>query len=125
MKYETTHQKYLDFIEEYKQASNAATGSEVDANANVEQKNVATMASEIHKKDNIKINRLAMQKMIRDMFGEDLANEYIRQLDAHEIYRHDESGLLFPYCVSVTMYPFLCLLYTSLPRNVAHFVGCV
>ena len=107
MKYETTHQKYLDFIEEYKQASNAATGSEVDANANVEQKNVATMASEIHKKDNIKINRLAMQKMIRDMFGEDLANEYIRQLDAHEIYRHDESGLLFPYCVSVTMYPFL------------------
>lgn len=107
MKYEATHQKYLDFIEEYKQASNAATGSEVDANANVEQKNVATMASEIHKKDNIKINRLAMQKMIRDMFGEDLANEYIRQLDAHEIYRHDESGLLFPYCVSVTMYPFL------------------
>ena len=106
MKYETTHQKYLDFIEEYKQASNAATSSEVDANANVEQKNIATLAGEIHKKDNIKINRLAMQKMIRDMFDEDLANEYIRQLDAHEIYKHDETSL-FPYCVSITMYPFL------------------
>ena len=106
MKYEATHQKYLDFIEEYKQASNAATSSEVDANANVEQKNIATLAGEIHKKDNIKINRLAMQKMIRDMFDEDLANEYIRQLDAHEIYKHDETSL-FPYCVSITMYPFL------------------
>ena len=106
MKYETTHQKYLDFIEEYKHASNAATSSEVDSNANVEQKNIATLAGEIHKKDNIKINRLLMQRKITSMFDEDLAKEYIRQLDAHEIYKHDETSL-FPYCVSITMYPFL------------------
>lgn len=106
MKYETTHQKYLDFIEEYKQASNAATSSEVDSNANVEQKNIATLAGELHKKDNIKINRLLMQRKITDMFGEDLANEYIRQLEAHEVYRHDETSI-FPYCCSITMYPFL------------------
>lgn len=106
MKYETTHQKYLDFIEEYKHASNAATSSEVDSNANVEQKNIATLAGEIHKKDNIKINRLLMQQKITSMFDEDLAKEYIRQLDAHEIYKHDETSL-FPYCVSITMYPFL------------------
>ena len=36
-------QKYLDFIEDYSNASNAATGSKVDANANVEKKTIATL----------------------------------------------------------------------------------
>ena len=40
------------------------------------------------------------------MFGKELAEEYNRQIEAHEIYVHDESQL-YPYCTSITMYPFL------------------
>ena len=37
------YQPDLDFIKEYAASSNAATGSKVDANANVECKNVTTL----------------------------------------------------------------------------------
>ncbi|CAM5181077.1 anaerobic ribonucleoside-triphosphate reductase [Oligella ureolytica] len=40
------------------------------------------------------------------LFGQELAAEYIRQIENHEIYVHDETSLK-PYCVSVTLYPFL------------------
>lgn len=95
-----------NFINKYRAALNAATGSEVDANANVENKNVATMAGELPKRLFIGTNRLMLTDKIKELFGEELANEYSRQLDAHEIYKHDETSL-YPYCVSITMYPFL------------------
>lgn len=100
------YQKYVNFIEKYKKASNASTGSEVDSNANVENKNVATLQGELSKKDIIGTNRLLMYNKITEMYGEDLAKEYIRQLESHEIYKHDETSI-YPYCVSVTLYPFL------------------
>ena len=46
--------KDLNFIKKYAKAVNAASGSEVDANSNVSNKNIATMAPEIHKKSNIR-----------------------------------------------------------------------
>lgn len=101
------YQPYLDFIDDYYKASNAATGSKFDSNANVEQKNVTTATGELYKHDAIGINRLRMYKKITELYGEDLAEEYIRQLDKHEIYRHDETSPLTPYCVSITLYPFL------------------
>lgn len=85
--------KDLNFIKKYAKAVNAATASEVDANSNVSNKNIATMAPEIHKRSNIYANRLAMHDKITELFGEELADEYIRQLEEHEIYRHDESGM--------------------------------
>lgn len=101
------YQKYLNFIEKYKRAINASSGSEVDSNANVECKNVTTLTGELYKKEAIGTNRLLMTNKITELYGEDLAKEYIRQLDSHEIYRHDETNPLLPYCVSMTMYPFL------------------
>ena len=101
--------KDLDFMHAYAEAQNAASGSQVDANANVSNKNIATMAPEIHKKDNIYANRLLMYDTITELFGTELAEEYLRQLEQHEIYRHDESGMPVgtPYCASITLYPFL------------------
>lgn len=101
------YQKYLNFIEKYKKATNASTGSEVDSNANVENKNVTTLTGELYKKEAIGTNRLMMIQKITELYGESLAIEYIRQLNDHEIYRHDETNPLLPYCVSMTMYPFL------------------
>lgn len=101
--------KDLNFIAKYAKAQNAASGSDVDANSNVYNKNIATMAPEVHKKDNIYANRLLMHDYITKLFDEDLADEYLRQLEEHEIYRHDESGMPVgtPYCASITLYPFL------------------
>lgn len=100
------YQKYLNFINNYKKAINASTGSEVDSNANVECKNIATMNGEIFKKDYIYLNRLMMIEKITELYGEDVAVDYILQLESHEGYKHDETSI-FPYCVSITMYPFL------------------
>ena len=47
------YQKYVDYVDTYRKASNAATGSAVDANANVETKNVTTLSSEMFKPEEI------------------------------------------------------------------------
>lgn len=104
--YRNRYQKHVNFITKYEQAINASTGSEVDSNANVQSKNVTTMAGEIPKKDFIGTNRLLMIEKLTQMFGEDVAEEYIRQLESHEIYKHDETSIA-PYCVSISMYPFV------------------
>ena len=104
------YEKYRDdikFINQYQKASNAASGSTRDANANVENKNVTTETGEIPKDKFIGINRLRMADKLTELYGEDVADEYIRQLESHEIYRNDETSPLLPYCVSITMYPFL------------------
>lgn len=94
------------FIRDYAKASNAATGSKYDSNANVTEKNIVTLNGELFKGDIIKVNRTILTDKIREMYGEDLAKEYIRQLESHELYKHDETSIM-PYCVAITMYPFL------------------
>ncbi|MEG1563761.1 MAG: anaerobic ribonucleoside-triphosphate reductase, partial [Bacteroides sp.] len=106
-KYNNQYRKYVNFIKKYRQASNASTGSEVDSNANVENKNVTTCAGELYKREGIGISRLLMTDKITELFSSELAEEYIRQLEVHDIYRHDETNPTMPYCVSITMYPFL------------------
>ena len=127
--YYNKFQPKVDYINEYAKASNAATGSKYDSNANVESKNVTTLTGEMHKDDDIGINRLRMIQMISKMFGEGLAKEYIRQLEDHEIYRHDETHPVYPYCVSITLYPFLLDGLGSIggpssaPKNLNSFAG--
>lgn len=94
------------FIKDYAKASNAATGSKYDANANVTEKNIVTLNGELFKGEIIKVNRTILSDKIRDLYGEELATEYIRQLENHELYKHDETSIM-PYCVAITMYPFL------------------
>lgn len=118
----------LSFIDEYIQAKNAADGSKLDANANVTQKNIATMEQELMKDFFVQINRAKVSGKIRELFGQDLVEEYLRQIEAHEIYVHDETSLK-PYCVSVTMYPFLREGLSKLggesqaPKHLASFCG--
>ena len=120
--------KKIDFIDHYIQSSNAADGSKVDANANVTSKNIATMEAELNKDINIQVNRALVKRQIESLFGEELANEYTRQIEAHEIYVHDETSLK-PYCVSISMYPFLFDGLTKLggesraPKHLESFCG--
>lgn len=117
-----------NFIENYLTSQNAASGSLFDSNANVSNKNIATMEAELNKDINIQVNRMLVSRKIAQLFGQDLANEYIRQIEEHEIYVHDETSLK-PYCVSVSMYPLLLdgLLKlggeSKAPKHLASFCG--
>lgn len=126
-KYEKYRGK-INFIEDYRKAANAASGSEVDANANVEFKNITTCEGELTKKDKIGTNRLLMIDKLTKIYGAELAEEYIRQLEGHEIYKHDETSIK-PYCCSITLYPFLTDGLTKIggiskaPTNLQSFCG--
>ena len=117
-----------EFIKRYASKCNAADGSGFDANANITNKNMHTMEYEIHKDINIQINRALISEKIAELYGEDLAKEYIRQIEDHEIYVHDETSLK-PYCTSITMYPFLLDGLKTLgggstaPKNLSSFCG--
>jgi ribonucleoside-triphosphate reductase len=103
-----TLKKDSDFIRDYIDASNASTGSKYDSNANVENKNVVTLGQELHKGKNIQQNRYIMHNKIKALYSKKLADQYIKDLESHVLYKHDESGTPgYPYCVAITMYPFL------------------
>ena len=125
-----SYQHYIDFIDSYSNASNAANGSQVDANANVENKNITTLETEIYKREAIKSNRLAMYQRLKELFGESIAEQYINDLEEHRIYRHDETAIVGkPYCASITLYPFLLNGLKQLggtsapPKNLSSFLG--
>lgn len=100
--------KKNDFIQAYIHAKNAATGSKFDSNANVSNKNIVTLGQELYKEDNIKQNRYILFDKIRKLYSKKLAEQYISDLESHVLYKHDESGTPgYPYCVAITMYPFL------------------
>lgn len=121
-------QRKIDFIDGYTTAKNAADGSKLDANANVTQKNIATLEAELMKDLVIQTNRALVSRKIAACDDEATAREYLRQIEAHEIYVHDETSLK-PYCVSFTLYPFLLDGMTKLggegiaPKHLASFCG--
>jgi ribonucleoside-triphosphate reductase len=121
-------QHKLNFIDNYLAANNAADGSKMDANANVTHKNIATLEAELMKDHFIQVNRAQVSYKIRELFGEDLAQEYQRQIASHEIYVHDETSLK-PYCASISLYPFLLDGLTKLggeskaPKHLESFCG--
>ena len=47
----------MQFLSDYCESVNAATGSKYDANANVEHKNIATLIGELPKSNFIRLNR--------------------------------------------------------------------
>ena len=102
-------EKKKSFINKYKQSFNTANAT-VDDNSNVANKNIAILNSEIHKTDNIQISRAMITDKLKELYPEFNSKQYVRDLEDHIIYKHDESsfaGAIAPYCVSITLYPFL------------------
>ncbi len=96
----------MNFMMNYCDAQNAATGSKFDANANVEKKNIATLIGELPKKSFIELNRRMLTDRLKEMYGKEFADKYIEMLNKHFIYKNDETNLA-NYCASITMYPWL------------------
>ena len=59
----------MRFLTDYCHAENAATGSKFDANANVENKNIATLIGELPKQGFIRLNRRLLTDRIKKMYG--------------------------------------------------------
>ncbi|MBR3400279.1 MAG: anaerobic ribonucleoside-triphosphate reductase [Prevotella sp.] len=118
----------LNFLVDYCQAENAATGSKYDANANVEHKNIATLIGELPKASFIRLNRRLLTDRIKKMYGKELSDKYIDLLTHHFIYKNDETSLA-NYCASITMYPWLISGTASIggnstaPTNLKSFCG--
>lgn len=108
MEFDSQQVTDIEFIHDYMKASNAATGSKFDANANVENKNIVTMGNELHKYKNILDNRKMIYDRISELYGKELADMYFQDIWNHRLYKHDETATPgVPYCVAITMYPFL------------------
>ena len=108
MEFDSQQVTDIEFIRDYMKASNAATGSKFDANANVENKNIVTMGNELHKYKNILDNRKMIYDRISELYGSELADMYFQDIWNHRLYKHDETATPgVPYCVAITMYPFL------------------
>ena len=112
----------------YCDAENPATGSKYDANANVENKNIATLVGELPKSNFIRLNRKILVNRIEQMYGKELADRYVYLLTNHFIYKNDETNLA-NYCASITMYPWLLGGTASIggnstkPTNLKSFCG--
>lgn len=122
----------LKFIRDYKASSNAATGSKYDSNANVTEKNIATLAVELDKKRHIDLQRAVMKEYLDKMDPSGfLSTQYEKDLANHIIYRHDETTGAggFPYCCAISLYPFLTDGLTKVggnslaPQHADSFIG--
>lgn len=99
----------IDYMEKYSKSSdNAATSSETDVNANVIIKNVANLEGEVYKTTNRIIQRQRMKNKLNELFPE-IASQYIKDLEHHIIYCHDEAStpVLKNYCEAVSLYPLM------------------
>lgn len=118
----------LQFLIDYCDAKNPATGSKYDANANVENKNIATLIGELPKSNFIRLNRRLLTDRLKEMYGKELSDRYLELLTNHFIYKNDETSLA-NYCASITMYPWLISGTKSIggnssaPTNLKSFCG--
>ena len=99
----------IHYMDEYIDSNeNAATMSNTDGNANTSAKNVATLEPEVFKDDFRTIQRYRMKRKLKQMYPE-VAYDYERDIEGHEIYIHDEASTptLKQYCMAVSLYPLM------------------
>ncbi|MBQ8223353.1 MAG: anaerobic ribonucleoside-triphosphate reductase [Bacteroidales bacterium] len=118
----------MRFLVNYCNATNAATGSKFDSNANVEKKNIATLIGELPKSNFIRLNRRMLCDRLKELYGKELSDKYLYMLNNHFIYKNDETSMA-NYCASITMYPWLLNGTLSIggnatrPTNLKSFCG--
>ena len=96
---------FTDFIDGFIDSDNVANNS-VDANANIAQKDIVTMLSEMAKPHQ---KLLAFNKLYYELnknYGYKFANQAIESLWSYDIYLHDFNTATFlPYCFSYDIKP--------------------
>ena len=97
----------LQYIHRYTNSNDSATNlSNTDSNANANQKNAATLEGELYKDTNRLVQRALMKELLAEI-NSPYKEQYIKDLEHHIIYQHDETGGMKPYCSAYTLYPLL------------------
>ena len=118
----------LKFIDNYINSDNTANAT-IDDNSNVANRNIAVLNSEIHKEDNREVNLRMLRDKVKELYPE--FNYKQMDIDFDTIaYLHDSSSQIgMPYCVAISMYPFLINGIKDLgglsaaPKNIDSFCG--
>lgn len=99
-------QKKIDFINNYKASDNTANAT-IDDNSNVANKNIAILNSEIHKEENMEVNLKMLENKVKELYPDFDYKQLVKDLKSI-CYLHDASSQIgMPYCVAISMYPFL------------------
>ena len=121
-------ERNLQFIDNFIKSDNTANAT-IDDNSNVSTHNIAVMNTEIHKEDNKETNIRIWYNKIKELYGKELAEQFI--IDLNTIcYAHDLSSQIgMPYCVAISLYPFLLNGIKDIgglsaaPKNIDSFCG--
>ena len=124
---EIANRKY-DFIQKFVQSDNVANAT-IDDNSNAGIKGVGVLNSEIHKEDNKNTNMYLWEYWLKKLYPD--FNIKLMRKDFNTIlYPHDASSqVMMPYCMAVSMYPFLTNGLKDLggksavPKNIDSFCG--
>lgn len=116
------------FIQEFVKSDNAANAT-IDDNSNVGTKGVGVLNAEIHKEDNKDTNMFIWEHWLNKEFPEIPIKQMRKDFDTI-MYPHDASSqVMMPYCMAVSMYPFLINGLKDLggksavPKNIDSFCG--
>lgn len=121
----------LQYIHKYTESNDSATNlSNTDDNANSNIKNAATLEGELYKDVSRIIQRSQMKELLAEI-GSPYRDQYVKDLEHHIIYQHDEScPVLKPYCSAYTLYPLLMDGTTNIdgtrnhaPKHLSSFCG--
>lgn len=98
----------VHYIHRYNDSESSATNlSNTDDNANTINKNAATLEGELYKDTSRLVQRSQMKELLAEI-NSPYRNQYIKDLEHHILYQHDEScPILKPYCSAYTLYPLL------------------
>lgn len=98
----------LQYIHKYTDSNDSTTNlSNTDDNANTNEKNAATLEGELYKDLSRTIQRSQMKELLAEIKSP-YRDQYVKDLEHHIIYQHDEScPVLKPYCSAYTLYPLL------------------
>ena len=121
-------ERNLQFIDNFIKSDNTANAT-IDDNSNVSTHNIAVMNTEIHKEDNKETNIRIWYNKIKELYGKELAEQFIVDLNTI-CYAHDLSSQIgMPYCVAISLYPFLLNGIKDIgglsaaPKNIDSFCG--
>lgn len=121
-------QANIDFIHRFIDSDNTANAT-IDDNSNVNTHNIAVLNSEIHKENNQITNLQILENKIKELYP-DFDYKQMKKDFNTIAYLHDSSSQIgMPYCVAITMYPFLLNGIKDLgglsasPKNIDSFCG--
>lgn len=121
----------LNYIHKYTESKDSATNlSNTDDNANSNKKTAATLEGELYKDTSRTIQRSQMKELLAEI-NSPYRDQYVKDLEHHIIYQHDEScPVLKPYCSAYTLYPLLLDGTTNVdgtknhaPKHLSSFCG--